>query len=61
MDKDGSPSDAPRVEVAAGLGTANDFAPSRRFREDRREASKLATAGRRQKQYSWRARRSETN
>ena len=62
VDSDASPSASPRVEVVSGLVyTANNFVPSRRFREDRGEASKLATGGRRQNTYSWHTRRGGTN
>ena len=43
------------------FGRQNNFVPSRRFREDSREHSKLAKAERRQNIYSSRVRRGETN
>ena len=42
---DGSSSAPPRVEAVSGLVRQQNFVPSRWFREDGREASKLATGG----------------
>ena len=58
VDADGSPSGSPRVEVAFRLGTANNFALGRRFREDR---SELQRGGKHQNKCYWRARCGETN
>ena len=46
VDAHGSSSAPLGVEVISGLVRQDDFVPSRRFHEDGREASKLATGGR---------------
>ena len=54
---------APRRRWPRRFGTARKLVPSGRFRKDGRDASKLATGGRRQNKYSchWRSRHGETN